>query len=54
MRSAVNMQKIIESTPMKRRSQVQELIGLLLYLASDASSFAPGQTFPIDGGWTVY
>ena len=47
-------QKIIEATPMKRRGQVQELIGLLLYLASDASSFVTGQTFTIDGGWTAY
>ena len=47
-------QKIIEATPMKRRGQVQELIGLLLYLASDASSFVTGQTFVVDGGWTAY
>lgn len=47
-------QKIIEATPMKRRGQVHELIGLLLYLASDASSFVTGQTFTIDGGWTAY
>ena len=46
--------KIIEATPMKRRGQVQELIGLLLYLASDASSFVTGQTFVVDGGWTAY
>jgi NAD(P)-dependent dehydrogenase (short-subunit alcohol dehydrogenase family) len=47
-------QKILEATPMKRRGQVQELIGLLLYLASDASSFVTGQTFTVDGGWTAY
>jgi len=47
-------QKIIDATPMKRRGQVEELIGLLLYLASDASSFVTGQTFVIDGGWTAY
>ena len=47
-------QKILDATPMKRRGQVQELIGLLLYLASDASSFVTGQTFVVDGGWTAY
>jgi NAD(P)-dependent dehydrogenase (short-subunit alcohol dehydrogenase family) len=47
-------QRIIDATPMKRRGQVDELIGLLLYLASDASSFVTGQTFPVDGGWTAY
>jgi gluconate 5-dehydrogenase len=46
--------KILDATPLKRRGQVQELIGLLLYLASDASSFVTGQTFVIDGGWTAY
>ncbi len=47
------LEKIINLTPMKRRGQVQELIGMLLYLASDASSFVTGQTFIIDGGWSV-
>jgi NAD(P)-dependent dehydrogenase (short-subunit alcohol dehydrogenase family) len=47
-------QKIIEATPLKRRGRVEELNALLLYLASDASSFVTGQTFAVDGGWTVY
>ncbi|MGB9628813.1 MAG: SDR family NAD(P)-dependent oxidoreductase [Thermodesulfobacteriota bacterium] len=46
--------KIVESTPMRRRGNVEELKGLLLYLASDASSFVTGQTFVIDGGWTAF
>ena len=46
-------QKIVESTPLGRRGHVEELKGLLLYLASDASSFVTGQTFAVDGGWTV-
>jgi len=48
------LEKISNLTPMKRRGQVQELIGMLLYLASEASSFVTGQTFVIDGGWTAY
>ena len=31
----------------------QELKGLLLYLASNASSFVTGQTILHDGGWTL-
>jgi gluconate 5-dehydrogenase len=46
-------QKILDATPMKRRGRVEELSGLLLYLASDASSFVTGQTFTVDGGWTI-
>lgn len=46
--------KIVESTPMRRRGNMEELKGLLLYLASDTSSFVTGQTFVIDGGWTAY
>ena len=45
--------KIAEFTPMGRRGDVEELKGLLLYLASDTSSFVTGQTFAIDGGWTA-
>ena len=41
-------QKIIEATPLKRRGRVEELNALLLYLASDASSFVTGQTFAVD------
>ncbi len=48
------LEKIINSTPMKRRGRVQELIGMLLYLASEASSFVTGQTFVIDGGWATH
>jgi gluconate 5-dehydrogenase len=46
--------KIVEFTPMRRRGKVEELKGLLRYLASDASSFVTGQTFVIDGGWTAF
>lgn len=47
-------QKVLDATPMKRRGRVEELNGLLLYLASEASSFVTGQTFVVDGGWTVW
>jgi NAD(P)-dependent dehydrogenase (short-subunit alcohol dehydrogenase family) len=46
-------QKILDATPMKRHGRVEELNDLLMYLASDASSFVTGQTFAVDGGWTV-
>jgi gluconate 5-dehydrogenase len=48
------LERIINLTPMKRRGRVEELIGMLLYLASEASSFVTGQTFVIDGGWATH
>lgn len=46
--------EILARTPMKRRGSVEELQGLLLFLASDASSYATGQVFVSDGGWTAH
>jgi NAD(P)-dependent dehydrogenase (short-subunit alcohol dehydrogenase family) len=43
-----------ERTPLRRTGQPIELAGLLLYLASDASSFLTGQVISHDGGWTAW
>lgn len=42
---------IIERTPMKRIGRASELIGAVILLASDASSYITGQTLYIDGGF---
>jgi 2-keto-3-deoxy-L-fuconate dehydrogenase len=39
--------------PMGRLGRPEEIAMLALYLASDESSFTTGQTFVIDGGWTL-
>jgi NAD(P)-dependent dehydrogenase (short-subunit alcohol dehydrogenase family) len=44
---------VLDGTPMKRRGVADELAGLLLYLASDASSYMTGQVIANDGGWTA-
>jgi NAD(P)-dependent dehydrogenase (short-subunit alcohol dehydrogenase family) len=46
--------RISALTPMKRRGRIEELQGLLLFLASDASTYATGQVFVSDGGWTAH
>jgi NAD(P)-dependent dehydrogenase (short-subunit alcohol dehydrogenase family) len=42
---------ILGRTPLGRKGQPEELEGLVVYLASDASSFVTGQVFVHDGGW---
>ena len=46
--------RILALNPMKRRGRIDELQGLLLFLASDASTYTTGQVFVLDGGWTAH
>jgi NAD(P)-dependent dehydrogenase (short-subunit alcohol dehydrogenase family) len=41
---------IVSRTPLGRIGQPEDLVGLAIYLASDASSFVTGTTFLADGG----
>ena len=47
-------QKVIAGTPMGRYGQPDDLIGPLVWLLSDASSFVTGIIVPIDGGFSAY
>ena len=46
--------KLTARTPLQRTGNTKELKGLLLYLASDSSSFMTGQVIALDGGWTIW
>jgi NAD(P)-dependent dehydrogenase (short-subunit alcohol dehydrogenase family) len=48
-----SMRFLRRNTPMGRVGAEHELDGVLLFLASDASSFVTGQTIAVDGGWTA-
>jgi 2-keto-3-deoxy-L-fuconate dehydrogenase len=43
----------IARAPMGRMAQAAEIASLVVYLASDESAFVTGQTFVIDGGWSI-
>lgn len=46
--------QIIQHTPMGKFGDPDDLMGTLIWLASDASRFVTGITVPVDGGFSVY
>lgn len=45
---------VITNTPMGRFGKPEELIGTLIWMASDASKFVTGVVVPVDGGFTAF
>lgn len=48
------LERNLANTPMKRYGRIDELKGAIVFLASEASSFATGSVLTLDGGYTVW
>lgn len=48
------LQEVLDHTPMGRIGDVQDLVGPMVFLASDAASYITGQTLSVDGGMSIY
>ena len=44
----------MERTPMGRMAEVDDLVGAVVYLASEASDFTTGHDIVVDGGYTAW
>lgn len=46
-------QSFVDRQPMGRLAQAHEIVPIVVFLASDESIFATGQTYAVDGGMTI-
>lgn len=48
------LKDILDRTPLKRVGNLEELVGPVVFLASEASGYMTGQTLLVDGGMSIY
>jgi NAD(P)-dependent dehydrogenase (short-subunit alcohol dehydrogenase family) len=52
--SAAFIEKVIPRVPARRWGEPEDFGGIAVYLASDASKYHSGDSFVIDGGYTIF
>jgi NAD(P)-dependent dehydrogenase (short-subunit alcohol dehydrogenase family) len=51
---AAFLERFARKSPLRRMMTAEELVGAVLFLASDASSYATASNVLVDGGWTAW
>jgi NAD(P)-dependent dehydrogenase (short-subunit alcohol dehydrogenase family) len=47
-------EEVLSRVPMGRIAEVEDLMGAVVFLASDAASFVTGHVLTVDGGWLAW
>ena len=48
------VQRYIQKTPLKRMGSESDIVGAVIYLSTNLSSWVTGQNIIVDGGWGVW
>jgi NAD(P)-dependent dehydrogenase (short-subunit alcohol dehydrogenase family) len=48
------VERFASHSPMQRMMKAEEVVGAVIFLASDASSYATGSNLLVEGGWTAW